>query len=172
MPAAFWLRKTRQHRQAVDREQRGAEPHDRRPTSSQSDQSPRAPVAAPMAKISGTGTAATDIATPALTATKASGRIGVSPSWRPQPITCSVAALPATLVVAVTAPYAAIEIITYIADVAAADGVVGAEPEDEVHERRQPDDEEHADPVAQLTTQVEARVGEHRRSRGWRARRP
>jgi hypothetical protein len=57
-----------------------------------------------MAKISVTGTAATAIATAALAVTKARGRIGVRPSCRPQPMTCSVAALPATLVVAVTAP--------------------------------------------------------------------
>ena len=75
-----------------------------RAASIQSLQSPRAPVAAPMAKISVTGISATTIAMPALVATKASGRIGVSPSWRPQPITCSVAALPAMPVVAVTAP--------------------------------------------------------------------
>ena len=49
---------------------------------------------------------------PAFISTTCSGRIGVSDSCRPHPITSSVTAEPAVLVVALTAPYAAIEIIT------------------------------------------------------------
>ena len=62
--------------------------------------------------------AATIIATAVLIATKASDGSGVRATCRPQPIVCSVAAAPATVVVAVTAPYAAIETITYIATLA------------------------------------------------------
>ena len=49
---------------------------------------------------------------PVFSTTTCSGRIGVSDSCRPQPMTISVTAEPAVPVVALTAPYAAIEIIT------------------------------------------------------------
>ena len=57
--------------------------------------------------------------------TNASGRSGVRASCRPQPIVCSIAAVPATVVVAVTAAYVAIEVMTYIATLPLPTRVVG-----------------------------------------------
>src|SRR5665647_3622944 len=112
------------------------------------------------------GIAATATATTAFMSTYPLSRSGVSPSWRPQPCIRSTAAIPPMPVVAVTAPYAAHRDHHVHRHVAVA-GVLAAErlggPEDQVEERREHGDEEHADVVTKDPAQLQSsECGIHR----------
>src|SRR5699024_12493657 len=71
-----------------------------------------APVTAPASPTTSTGTSAIVMATADLVTTNPALPHGVSPSWRPQPWKRSSAAPLLIAVVAVTAPYTAIETMT------------------------------------------------------------